>query len=76
MKVRKLTQKQAASLKGVVYNTTDARWAGNMFFPAKDNNGVWYISNETIDNCDHTVKGLEWIHDLEEIEYVPIKLKS
>ena len=65
MKVRQLTQEQKDLLVGQTYD-------GVQFFnPTLDANGVWFISNEEVNNCTH-VGVNEWIHDLPEIDYNPV----
>jgi hypothetical protein len=69
MKVRQLTVEQKDQLVGQIYD-------GSQYFnPTLDANGVWFISNEEVNNCTHENGAFEWIHDLPEIEYNPVVLE-
>ena len=65
MTVRQLTIEQKDALVGQTYD-------GVQFFnPTLDANGVWFISQECVDQCIH--EGIhEWIHDLPLIAYNPV----
>ena len=66
MKVRQLTAEQKDLLVGQTYD-------GVQFFnPTLDANGVWFISNEEVNNCTHSNGTFEWIHDLPEIDHNPV----
>ena len=66
MKVRQLTAEQKDALIGQTYD-------GVQFFnPTLDANGVWFISNEEVNNCTHSNGTFEWIHELPEIDHNPV----
>ena len=65
MKVRQLTAEQKDLLIGQMWNNQA------YFNPTLDANGVWFISNEEVDQCTH--EGVhEWIHTLPEINHNPV----
>ena len=65
MTVRQLTIEQKDALVGQTYD-------GVQFFnPTLDANGVWFISQECVDQCTHEDIH-EWIHDLPLIAYNPV----
>tara|TARA_R110000772_G_scaffold26013_1_gene67436 strand:- start:541 stop:819 length:279 start_codon:yes stop_codon:yes gene_type:complete len=91
MIVRKLTIAQRAKLIGIVYKDgmtfNPVLDAGDTTldkdgFHVLDKNGEptglnrnWFISNEEVDQCDHNEVYHDWIHDLPEIEYNPVKTR-
>lgn len=65
MKVRQLTVEQKKQLVGQTYDGVQ------YFNPVLDADGNWFISVEEVNGC--TNEGMvEWIHELQEIDYNPI----
>ena len=61
IQVALLTEQQADSLRGVEVVPD------NYFNPIQDANGNWIISLEEVEQCS-----IDWVKDLELIEYEPI----
>jgi hypothetical protein len=61
IQVALLTEQQADSLRGVEVVPD------NYFNPIQDANGNWIISLEEVEQCS-----IDWVKDLERIEYEPI----
>jgi hypothetical protein len=68
MKVYKLTLKQKKLLDGVEF------LEGNFYSPTQDANGIWFISQEEVDQT--TDENYLWVKDLPQIEYIPIIYKK
>jgi hypothetical protein len=62
MIVALLTEEQAEQLRGVEVVKD------NYFNPLQDKNGNWIISLEEVEQCS-----IDWVKDLELIEYKPIE---